>query len=263
MSRQDTEPSSLFITGTDTGVGKTVVTALLALRLRSCGIHAGVMKPFASGCRRENGRLVSDDAEWLQAVTGVDDDLSLINPVRFEEPLAPLVAARRAGVSGEDDIMKCRLAYEELQRRHDCVLVEGVGGLMVPLQEVLEDGAGAKRLFTCADFADLLGLPVVVAARRTLGTINHSVLTCRASLHAPAHFAGLVFCDAEPVANDDVAAQSSPAIVAEMTGLPIWGQVPYLEDLSVARLRAVAERHLAAAFVKQTHDRHDARQPLS
>jgi dethiobiotin synthetase len=226
------KPTSLFITGTDTGVGKTVVTALLALYLQSRGVNAGVMKPFASGCRRENNDLISDDAEWLKAVTGVDDDL------------APLVAARRAGLAGEDKITECLNAYRELQGYHDCVLVEGVGGLMVPLQEKVGAEPDATQFLTCVDFANMLGLPVVVTARRTLGTINHTVLTCRTPLNAPAYFAGLVFCDAAPVADDDIAAQSSPAIIEEMTGLPIWGQVPYVEDMSVGQLRAISERCL-------------------
>jgi hypothetical protein len=80
------------------------------------------------------------------------------------------------------------------------------------------------------------------------------MLTCCTPLNAPAHFAGLVFCDATPVEDDDIAAQSSPAIIAEMTGLPIWGQVPYLEDMSVARLRAISERCLAEAFVSWMHN---------
>ncbi|MBV9866909.1 MAG: dethiobiotin synthase [Abitibacteriaceae bacterium] len=246
------QPPSLFITGTDTGVGKTVVTALLALRLQAQGINVGVMKPFATGCCWENGGLVSEDAQWLKEITGVTDDLSLINPIRLEEPLAPLVAARRLASQGpaahRDFMPEVMAAYQELQRRHECVLVEGVGGLLVPLQEQQNGDAGVPSLklplFTCADFANLLGLPVVVVARRTLGTINHTALTCQVPLRPPAHFAGLVFCDAHPVETEDVAMQTSPAIIAEMTGLTIWGTVPYLPDLSNEILNRVAQEFL-------------------
>ena len=212
---------SIFVTGTDTGVGKTFVTALLALKLRAAGIDAGVMKPIASGCTWHNGELVADDALWLRAMTGVNDELESINPIRLEEPLAPLVAARRAKQDSGDYIQRSIAAYEELKRRHDCVIVEGVGGLLVPIGE--RDG----KIETCVDLANALGLPVIVVARRGLGTINHTLLTCSTRLQEPARFAGLVFCDAAPLEETDIAAATSPALIAEMTGLPIWGQIPF------------------------------------
>ncbi|HVF09962.1 MAG TPA: dethiobiotin synthase [Abditibacteriaceae bacterium] len=229
---------SLFITGTDTGVGKTLVTALLALRMQARGIDVGVMKPFASGCAYEEGVLVSEDARWLREISGVRDRLDLINPVRFEEPLAPLAAARRARLGTQDFLSTCREAYQELQRRHEAVLVEGIGGLLVPLQAA-EDGYA-----TCADFASDLGLPVVVVARRTLGTINHTLLTCQTPLRPPSHFAGIIFCDAERTSPGDVAAQTSPALIAEITGLENWGEVPYLSDLARPSLMEAAQRFL-------------------
>lgn len=246
-------PSSLFVTGTDTGVGKSFVTALLALRLRARGIDAGVMKPFASGCRREGGALVSDDAMWLKQATGVADDLDLINPIRYEEPLAPLAAARRAaelnddnaGALNGDHFARCRVAFDELQRRHDCVLVEGVGGLLVPLQQDASGETPNSEVLTCAGLVNEWSLPVVVVARRTLGTINHTLLTCRVPLRAPARFAGLVFCDAAPVDDGDVAAQTGPALIAQITGLPLWGAVPHLRDLSQRALAEAAREFLS------------------
>lgn len=217
-------PPLIFVSGTDTGVGKTLVTALLALRLQSRGVHVGVMKPFATGCGFRDGELVGEDALWLREVTGVEDELALINPIRLEEPLAPLVAARRAG-DNADFFGRARQALNELQARYDCVIVEGVGGLMVPIQQ--KDGA----ILTCLDWANELKAPVVVVARRALGTIHHSVATCRLELRPPAHFAGLVFCDARGI-DEEVAAQTSPAIIEEMTGLPSLGQVPFLPDAS-------------------------------
>lgn len=246
------QPSSLFITGTDTGVGKTLVTALLALRLQAQGVDVGVMKPFASGCEWQAGELVNADAQFLKAVTGVEDELSLINPVRFEEPLAPLVAARRLPTydpaAPPDFRPQVWEAYAELHRRHQCVLVEGVGGLLVPIQEKVVTNRNAASatspFFTCADLANKLGLPVVIVTRRMLGTINHTVLTSQVPLQPPAHFAGLIFCDAQPVAANDIAAQTNEAIIAEMTGLDIWGTVPYLADLAPQSLRQAAQQYL-------------------
>jgi dethiobiotin synthetase len=198
---------SLFITGTDTGVGKTLVTALLALR--------------------------------LQEVTGIADEMELVCPVRFEEPLAPLVAARRAGCGSRDFMAQVVPAYQELRRRHECVLVEGVGGLLVPIQE------SDAELLTCVHLAGMLGLPVAVVARSALGTINHTALTCRTPLLAPSKFVGLIFCDAQPMDAGDVASATSPDVVEEMTGLPGWGRVPYLTDVSRPALQDAAERYLS------------------
>jgi dethiobiotin synthetase len=225
---------SLFITGTDTGVGKTLVTALLALHFRSRGIDCGVMKPFASGCEWQNGALVSEDALFLRDATSVEDELDFINPIRLQEPLAPLMAARSAGTETGDFFERAHAAFQELQARHEMVLVEGVGGLLVPIAE--RNG----RILTCRDLIEEWNLPVIVVARRTLGTINHTLLTLEALRGADVR--GLVLCDAEPVDENDVAAQTSPAIIAEMTGLPIWGQVPFLDDLSRDELEGVARK---------------------
>lgn len=227
-------PQSYFITGTDTGVGKTLVTSLLAIHFRARGHDAGVMKPMASGCEVIDGELVSEDAVFLKDASGVDDDLNLINPLRWEEPLAPLTAIRRAGDTG-DHWSRFLEAYETLSSRHAITLVEGVGGIAVP---VLERGG---HILTCFDMAKALKLPVIVVARRVLGTINHTVLTVQALRAAGLPVAGIVFCDATPIAKDDIAAESSPAIIAEMTGVPILGYVPYLEELSLATLTSTAK----------------------
>jgi dethiobiotin synthetase len=210
-----------FITGTDTGVGKTVVTALLAQHFQKRGVDVGVLKPFASGCELENGVLVSEDATFLKTNCRLKDDLEQINPARWREPLAPLVAARRAR-DDSDYWAKGLAAYEVLQSRHEMVLVEGVGGLLVPIAE--RDG----KILTCVDLASTLVLPVIVVARRTLGTINHTLLTIEVLRTAQFEIAGLIFCDAAPVEENDVAANTSPALISEMTGVPILAEVPYM-----------------------------------
>jgi len=230
---------SLFVTGTDTGVGKTLVTALLALRLQARGVDVGVMKPFASGCEVINGELVSEDAAFLLEATGITDELNLVCPVRFIEPLAPLVAARREGRGKEDFMARVLPAYQELRRRHECVIVEGVGGLLVPVQE------NAAGMITCVEMAAMMELPVAVVARSALGTINHTVLTCRHPLLSPSKFIGLIFCDAQPREPGDVASATSAAVVEEMTGLPNWGHVPYLTDLSRQGLMRAAQEYLS------------------
>jgi dethiobiotin synthetase len=208
-----------FITGTDTGVGKTVVTALLALHFQARGADVGVMKPFASGCELEEGVLVSEDATFLKETCRLEDELELMNPARWQEPLAPLVAARRAGDTS-DYWARSLAAYEVLRSQYEMVLVEGVGGLLVPITERDE------KILTCVDLASTLALPVIVVARRTLGTINHTLLTVEVLRAAQLEIAGLIFCDAEPVEESDIAALTSPTLISEMTGVPILASIP-------------------------------------
>lgn len=226
---------SYFITGTDTGVGKTLVTALLALHFQARSADVGVMKPFASGCQVQGGVLVSEDATFLQETCDLQDEAELINPARWEEPLAPLVAARRAG--DKSDYWKTSLdAYRVLRERHEIVVVEGVGGLLVPIAE--SDG----KILTCVELASTLALPVVIVARRALGTINHTLLTIEALRAANLEIAGLIFCDAEPMDENDIAVRTSPQMIAEMCGVPILGTVPHLRDLSREKLQDVAHK---------------------
>lgn len=226
---------NLFVTGTDTEIGKTLVTALLALSLQARGVDVGVMKPFASDCELVDGKLQSEDARWLRKIVGVDDDLDLINPARWQEPLAPLVAARRVGDSS-DYWSRCLAAYEVLRARHECIIVEGVGGLLAPIAE--RDG----KILTNADWMIATGLPAVLVARRTLGTINHSLMTAELLRARGIACEGIVFCDAQSVAENDVAAQTSTCVIEEMSGLQLLGNVPHLPDLSRAALTEIAAK---------------------
>ncbi len=166
----------LFITGTDTGVGKTFVACALARGLRESGIDVGVMKPTETGVTPE-GPL---DARELVKAAGVEDALELVCPLQFELPAAPeaaaLVEGRRA------DLAPVLHAFETLSQRHDFLLVEGAGGILVPFDE------GA----TMADLAARLRLPVLVVARASLGTINHTLLTLEACSTRGLDVAGVV-----------------------------------------------------------------------
>ncbi len=223
---------SYFVTATGTGVGKTVVSALLACALRAHGVDAGVMKPFASGCGRRDGALVCEDAEFLRQASGVADEPELICPARWEEPLAPLIAARRAGDAHEPWLRRALEAHAELRRRHECVIVEGVGGWLVPLCEQ------AGRVVGVQDLAAQLGLPVVLVAGRALGTINHTLLSL-GPVRARAELAALVFCDAEPIEAGDVAAATSHKYLCEAAGLALH-HMPFVPDLTPQRVREMA-----------------------
>lgn len=150
-------PRVIFITGTNTGVGKTVLTALLLHHLRQSGCHALAMKPFCSGGRA--------DAVFLNAVQGGELKAEEITPFFFAEPVAPLVAARRHHVSVSLPIVLERI--KRIAGRCECLLVEGIGGLLVPL------GEG----YTVRDLIARLRCEVIVVSRNQLGTINHTLLT--------------------------------------------------------------------------------------
>lgn len=205
----------IFITGTDTGVGKTIVAATLALVLRMKGVRVGVMKPVTSGCREEEGRLVSDDAELLCTAAGIacSDDTA---PYLLAEPLAPAEAAKRDGV--RIDFSRIKECYERLAAAYDVVIVEGAGGLMVPL-------AGGLLV---ADLARELALPLVVVARPGLGTINHTVLTCLCARQVGLEVAGVIINDYPE--QPGLAEQSAPHQIGALCGAPVLGLWPHRED---------------------------------
>ncbi len=155
----------LFITGTDTGVGKTYVAVMIVRSLRAAGHRVGVYKPVASGCRREGGRWISDDAVALWEAAGRPGSLAEVCPQCFGAPLAPPVAARQEG--RQVDMHLLREGLRVWQRQSDLVVVEGAGGLMSPVSETALVG----------DLAAEFGFPLVIVGRNALGTINHSLLT--------------------------------------------------------------------------------------
>ncbi len=156
--------AGLFITGTDTNVGKTYVGALIARALKAAGRRVGVYKPVASGCHREGDRLISDDALLLWCAAGEPGELDRVCPQCFQAPLAPHLAARAEGKEIDRKLLRDGLDY--WRARSDIVLVEGAGGLLSPL--------GDKEYV--ADLARDFGFPLVVVARNALGTINHTLL---------------------------------------------------------------------------------------
>jgi dethiobiotin synthetase len=203
-----------FITGTDTGVGKTVVTAGLAGFYRQLGMRVGVMKPIESGCKRLEDGLHPEDALFLKKMSSSPDALDLIVPYRLEPPLTPSVAAEIEGV--EIDLEAIKRIYQQLERNYDLMLVEGVGGVMAPLY---------KRS-TSVDLVRLLGIPVIVVARNTLGTINHTLLTVEHARQRGLTLVGIIVnnCDADP----DVSSETNPEVIKQLSGLPLLGVIPYL-----------------------------------
>ncbi len=161
LLRAIVKAKGVFITGTDTGVGKTWVACDLARKLRAKGLRVGVLKPAESGS--------GGDALALKRASGSPFPLDVIRPYHFKAPLAPAVAAEAEG--RRISLAVIRKAYARIRRDSDVVLIEGAGGLLVPYGHRL-DAAG---------IAASLGLPLVIVARRGLGTVNHSLLTLEAA----------------------------------------------------------------------------------
>jgi dethiobiotin synthetase len=204
----------LFITGTDTNVGKTYVGILLAHALKAAGHRVGVYKPVASGCRREGERLISDDALLLWRAAGEPGELGRVCPQCFEAPLAPHLAARAEGKEIDRKLLRDGLDY--WLACSDIVLVEGAGGLLSPLGE--NDYV--------ADLARDLGYPLLVVARNALGTINHTLLT----LHAAQTFrdglkiAGVILNNPTPPCND-LSTTSNRQELASRSTVPVLAEV--------------------------------------
>ena len=213
----------VFVTGTDTGVGKTVVACAIAAWCRRRGVDVGVMKPVATGGRRrwEGGasRWVSGDAIRLARAAHSHDPWSLINPACFQEPLAPWTAARRA--RKPIALQAVLSAFESLAARHDLLVVEGAGGLLVPLTDRA----------TVADLARRMGLALLIVARPDLGTLNHTLLTIRCARWMALPLAGVVFNQAQPAPRDPMARltqRTNPMVLERFARVPVLGRLPFL-----------------------------------
>jgi dethiobiotin synthetase len=205
----------LFFTGTDTGVGKTWVTAGVARSLRARGRPVRVCKPVATGAERVQGQLQSADALVLAEAVGTPDRWAEVTPWIFPEPVAPAVAARWHGA--ELTIESLAEEARRFGRAGDMVLVEGVGGLLCPLTETE----------TVADLAESLQLPLVIVARRSLGTLNHTLLTLEAAQRRGLPVAGVVVN--ETVRPDGLADQSNVEELRRRLSVPILAVVEFRE----------------------------------
>ena len=211
-------PRGIFITGTDTEIGKTVVAGGLAAALKAAEVDVGVMKPIASGGVEHRGRIVSEDALFLKRAAQVDDALDLINPICLRHPLAPSVAAEIEGVS--IDPQKIDEAFAELCQKHEFIVVEGVGGIAVPICEEM----------LVADMTQRFQLPLLIVARPNLGTINHTVLTVEFARSYNLEICGIVL-NASQEEPKGLAEKTNPKELERLTNLPILGTVPFDERL--------------------------------
>jgi dethiobiotin synthetase len=210
-----------FITGTDTGVGKTVVTLGLMQYLQAQGRTVIAMKPVASGCESTPAGLRNDDAVQLQQQASLALDYALVNPYAFEPAIAPHIAASQAGIRIDNDTILA--AYRQLAAQADCVLVEGVGGWLVPM----------NRHETLADLARGLGLDVIMVVAIRLGCLNHALLTADAITAAGCRLAGWVANLQSP--GTEFAEENISALTSRLSR-PLLGIIPTMQCVSANKV---------------------------
>ncbi|HKZ71459.1 MAG TPA: dethiobiotin synthase [Nitrospirota bacterium] len=205
----------IFITGTDTGVGKTFVAAGIASALQKQRVNVGVMKPVHTGCKAKNGALIPQDSVLLARSAGVDDPLDLMTPYMFREPVAPYVAAIENDI--EIDIGRITKSFTRLCRRHEYMIVEGIGGVLVPI----------TQNFYVADLIKRLRLPAIVVTRPGLGTINHTILTINCLRERKIPIKGIVV-NYSLKEKDTLAEKRGPETIGRLSRVPILGIIPCL-----------------------------------
>jgi dethiobiotin synthetase len=212
--------AGLFVTGTDTGVGKTLIAGAIAKILTDKGLKVGVFKPIATGCKRRWDGLISDDTEFLSYCANSDLSLSTITPVGYHTPAAPIVSAACDGSAIDFD--RIAAAYKDICQNSNIVIVEGIGGVRVPLTEE----------FDLLDLAVEFALPAVIVARPNLGTINHTLMTIDCVRAAKLKIAGVVI-NGYKATESTAAEDTAPEVIAQCSGVDILSVVPFDETVDI------------------------------
>ena len=218
---------SLFITGTDTDVGKTYVAAGLAASFRNMGIDVGIMKPFAAG-DAQKGRYASKDVAMLSNAAGTKDAEGLVNPQFFPIPASPYTACKSLKSKPRLDIVLS--SFEKLQELHDMIIVEGIGGLMTPIH---------KEYFV-ADLIKEMNIPAIIVTKSRIGTINHTIMTCQSCKKFKIPVRGIIinsFGGGYPAS--DLAED-----LLDLTGVEILGTVPRIKNMGNDSLCRIFQKNI-------------------
>lgn len=207
-----------FVTATDTSVGKTVISAALIRALNMLGYSTGAMKPVETGCAKEGKTLIPSDGSFLKNIADMKEDIKLITPYTYETPLSPMSAGEIEGGHVSPEVILH--AYNDLLKRYDLIVVEGIGGLYVPI----------LRNYFVSDLAKRMGLPLILVIRPSLGTINHTLLTIHYARSKGLPLAGIIINYASPPLND-IAEKTHQKALHEVMDVPIIGVFPQIPDL--------------------------------
>ncbi len=227
-----------FIAGTDTGVGKTIVAGAVIKALSYLGHRVGAMKPVESGCGRERDMLIPSDGMFLKQTACMDEPVTLVTPCCFESPLAPLSASEID--KKEVDVAEIMEAYKELSAKYCAMIIEGLGGLMVPL----------KKDYYLVNMACEFGLPLLLVARPGLGTINHTMLSVNCALKEGLEVAGVIINYSSPP-DGGLAEKTNPGLLAQICPAPIIGTFPFLGSLDEDSIACAAVKSLDLQTLKK------------
>ncbi len=209
-----------FVTGTDTGVGKTVIAAALIKALDLLGIRACGMKPIETGCTGEGHSLIPSDGMFLKSIARMNEPVNSISPCCLRSPLAPMVAAEIEGAT--IDLDKIKRSFVKLTETYQAIVVEGVGGLLVPI---------TKNYFI-SDLAKEFGLPLIVVSRPDLGTINHTLLTVNYAIKEKLEVAGIIINYTYLSEESSAAEETNPQAIMQLSPVPLIGVFPFLNAMS-------------------------------
>ena len=218
---------SLFVTGTDTDIGKTCISAGMALALKNSGVNVGVMKPFMCGTSQKIASL--DDVTTLTNAANVNDPRELVNPFFFPIPASPYTAAKNLDV--KINIEHVVNSFEKLCEMHDLMLIEGIGGIMTP---ILKD-------FAILDLIKKLQTNTIIVTSSKIGTVNHTVMTCEMCKNLEVPIKGLI------INNFDSEGYSIPQLerdLHDLTNLPILCSLPHMNNLNLNDLAQTIENRI-------------------
>ena len=218
---------SLFITGTDTDVGKTYITAGLAVVLRKMDVDVGVMKPFAAGSAQKKG-YKSEDIDILSRAAQVCDPENLVNPQFFPIPASPYTAWKK--LKTKPKVSTILSSFKKLSKLHDMLLVEGMGGIMTP---ILKD-------YYITNLIKDMKIPTVLVTRSRVGTVNHTIMTVKMCEKYKIPVKGIIinnFDKGYPV-------KDLTKDLQNLTGIPVLGSIPFIKDMSDASLNRIFKKNL-------------------
>ena len=218
---------SLFIAGTDTDVGKTYITAGLAVTLRKMGVDVGVMKPFAAGTAQKKG-YKSEDVEILSRSAMTHDPENLVNPQFFPIPASPYTAWKK--LKTKPKVSTILSSFKKLSKLHDVMLVEGMGGIMTP---ILKD-------YYITNLIKEMKIPTVLVTRSKIGTVNHTIMTVKMCEKYKIPVKGIIINDFDkgyPI-------KDLSKDLKNLTGIPVLGSIPFIKDMSDASLYKIFKKNL-------------------
>lgn len=219
--------NGIFVTGTDTDVGKTMISSGIAAVLKEKKIDVGVFKPLLSGIAREDP---ASDTSWLKQLSQTSLSYEEITPFALKEPLAPYVAAKLEGKSIRmEEVVR---HWENIKGKHEFFIVEGAGGISVPLGED----------FLVSDLIKALKLPIVIVARPNLGTVNHIFLTVQYAKSQSLSIAGIVLNGINE--HPDLAEKTNPELIEKLCSVPILGITPKLKEVSKENIKKMVKDHI-------------------